>query len=459
MTELEKNTITDILTEKLAQLSEETSNCLKVLSTFKYKNNQYLFDSWIKQLECCRSQIIVHKDLCRTDLIEVDFSKEIYSYFIDKKYRKKAVFYLCNENSGEKTQIEDQETLSRLFTLKYCMPVMQLVPMQLALNARKYMPIETNFDIRLSITEKRKYITFSNIGPQCDDEEINDITKEGTRGQNTKDYFGMGIGLSEVQTILDLHKEWLQTTFDINSDSEFTILNGNRHSVFSVCISFLRQPSNSDIQPLVNDLRNKIPTFLIHNAMDISNSLLDTCDNLIRILKTNENQNKDRLKHVYGLRLSANILLKTVYECVYISNGNSITDIIGKECSLNLKSVFVAITKELRKKYFAEMELDYMGILKAKYTNFQTFEGMRSFILSICELTMKSLRKDAKLEINFDDNQIMMKCDDAGSFTKFKVLINNNEYLKKSYMMCMDFIDFFQGRILINNNNITILLP
>lgn len=459
MTETEKNWVKRTLTKSISQLVVETEDSFRELSLhhFEHEDNQKHFELWLKHLECCCRQLLVHRDLDRTDLIDVDLSKEVLSYFIDKKYKKRVVFYVRNGHDGERNLINDPETLSRLFTINHCLPIMQLVPMQLALNARKYMPTDSSLEVELTIAEKRKYLVFSNVGPLCDAEEIDSITKEGIRGQNTKSYSGMGVGLSEVQTILDLHDEWLGTTFDVDSESEVTEFNGYRHSIFKAEVTYLNNPEYSEIQPAIEDIRNKIPLFLIHNSMDIANSLLDICDHLLTI---NEKTNREWREKVYRLRLFASILFKTVKECIFMTNSQNIQDVLGAECRhFNVENAFRAIAKELCKYRYKNITLDFTGKLKSKYTNLDTWDGMRIFLLAICDLIMKNVRGETVLEIDFEDDQIMIKCSDGAIIQKFANPEQTDDDEKFYFNMYEELIKSLQGKIGIFNKFLTIYLP
>lgn len=457
MTELIGKRITDTLTDSISFCYEDTTQCLENLKKHKFRieTNQIHFEKWLDYLECCRRQILIHKTLDKASLINVDFAKEIQLFFIDKKYKKRVNFFVKKGHGGERKQIEDPDILSKLFSIPNCLSIMSLVPMQLALNARKYMPIETILEVELTITENRNYLVISNIGPQCDEDEINNITEEGARGINTGDYAGMGVGLSEVQTILDIHYDWLETTFDIDSTSKSIIYNGCRHSIFSVEITYLSHPL-SDIKPKLDGFRSKIPVILIHNSMDIANSVLDVCDHLLKI---DEKFNKDWREFVYKLRLSASILLKKVKECIFMSNGGQIYDIFGLDCKhFKIQSCFIAIIKELHKYFYPNILPDINGFLNKKYNYLQTVEGFRTIILAICLLVMDNIHGKSILEVDFDDNQIMLKCEEGADFN---IILDNTEsnYAQKlSFDMCQNFIEYFNGSISISKNKITILL-
>lgn len=457
MTEQTRKRVTDILTEGVSFLYDDTTECLENLRKhkFKFEQNQIHFDKWLDYLDCCRGQILIHKTLDNAKLINVDFAKVIQNYFVDKKYLKRVAFYVQEGLGGEKVRVKDPDELSRLFTIPNCLPIMSLVPMQLALNARKYMPIETVLEVELTRTENRNYLVFTNTGPQCEADEIEVITDEGIRGNNTGDTAGMGIGLSEVQMVLDIHNDWLETTFDVDSTSEFVMLNGFRHSVFKADITYLSHPS-ADIKPKLDGFRNKIPVILIHNSMDIANNVLDVCDHLLKI---DEKYDKEWREFAFKLRLSASILLKKVKECIFMSNGGQIEDIFGLDCKhFKIQYSFIAIIKELQKYYYPNITPDINGFLDRKFNNMQTVEGLRTIILAICQLAMGNIRGEATLEVNFVDNEIMLKCDEWADFTKISNTQESNYAQRLSYEMCQNFIEYYDGRIDLYKNKIIILL-
>ena len=457
MTEEQKQFVTNTLIERISQLFDELEKGLIKLRQhhFCQEKNQNRFEHFLNLLENCLCTLQVHKELDNIDSLEtIDFSKEIMQYF-DSRYNKKVEFYILNDDES-KTLInpENIDELSNYFTVKGCLPIMHLVPMQLALNARKYMPIGTSLEVELNSVPPRNIITFRNIGPQCDSEEIDCITEEGIRGHNTYGYSGMGIGLSEVNTILNMHKKWLGTTFDPKSKKEYISFNGKNHSLFTASVSYRIEPMSFNISPALSDLKEHIPLFLIHNSLDIAKNLYDICDDILKI-RERDNDIEWR-NNIYRLRLFTGLLYKSVDECIFYTNDQDVDKILGSELSkFPIRNALVAIVRNLKESFYPDIELDICeGSLNNKYSQFDTKDGFRVFLLCICDLVMDAIRNNSTLLIDLYDDQISFKCEDAD----YELLENDNDY-SDSFYMSQELIKALGGDMDISKHEVIIYLP
>ena len=136
------------------------------------------------------------------------------------------------------------------------------------------MPRDSFFDIEVNTYANTKEFVFSNIGPYVEECEKDKILKAGYRGGNAKKICstGQGLGLSQINPILQLHKEWVETTFDIriNNSRKPQMIDGIPYSKFSVVLSF-EDKMTGDTGFINTICINSLPDIILHNVMQILN--------------------------------------------------------------------------------------------------------------------------------------------------------------------------------------------
>ncbi len=421
--------IVKLLSNGLVSLSSDCLDCINVLErrTFRLDQIQKQFVSWLNLLKTAYLQIKIHTNLYDDQLVDVNLASDILLQFVDKKKTSKVVhFYIKKGFDGKRLSEKDEPNIRDEFIIKKCLPIMHLVPMQLASNAKKYMPKNSSLDVELTQTELRNVITLKNVGPLCDSNEIELITESRVRGINAQDVIGMGIGLSEVEDILNIHYPWLSTTIDVDSESEPIIFNGRPHSTFTVIISYLNSPSFDSIQHNINNFKQMEDILLLHNSIDIVGNLMEVCD---KILCINErNTDKSWQDSVYKLRLGVSSMQDIIKFCLYKNDKPPIDELLGKDdVSLDVQKLFVAILMELRKYYKKNVNLDFQGQLHKRYTRYSCRDGFRTIVFGLCSLVVECLTKLSTLEINFQEDEIMFKCDDDLNFKKTIQSLENND--------------------------------
>jgi signal transduction histidine kinase len=113
--------------------------------------------------------------------------------------------------------------------------VFELIPFAILDNAIKYSPAGQQISVQVAETPKKIEATFSSIGPQIKEDEIEKIFEKKYRGVNAvgSSSVGTGIGLSNAKTLVQDHfggdimvRQTLER-FAINNvpylDTEFTI--------------------------------------------------------------------------------------------------------------------------------------------------------------------------------------------------------------------------------------------
>lgn len=447
--------ITPTIIESISILYSECENCLKHLNqqSFSYKENQENFSFCKDKLEHYMQQIYVHINLKRTELTSINFYSEINSYFTNKNNHKKVEYHIQHHYEGESELVTDRTILNKYFVIDNCLPIMRLVPMQLANNARKYMPEHSALKVELLTTTHRNYIKLINFGPSCRSYEIDSITCEGVRGSNADGVIGMGIGLSEVDNILSIHKEWLDTTFDIESDDKIVMINSKPHSKFSIEISYSTINSNKEYKYCLDELESKLPMMLIHNSMDITSNLLELCSKTCRINEKNNNLWKGSL---YKLRHEVNRVQDVIKLCLYTSNNKSIDNLLGNTCRVSLENIFNATLKNLCTYYFKGIKYDIEGSLKSVDIG----SAIYVFIFGISSLILESINPNAVIEVTYELDQVVFQCDEPFNvqdiFDKKSNKDNINTINFYRFEMYNSMIKAWNGEIEINNNKIII---
>lgn len=440
--------ITQIIINNITDIYNKCCNCYKILNELKFNHiqNKNRLDLALNRLQNCIQQMSVHMNLADLSPVDIDFYSEICSYF---KNKKEIEFYIQNGYDGELIEMSDSSDLSRLFVVKNCLPIMKLVPMQLVNNAIKYKPKESPLKIELTYTKKRNHIKFINWGPHCDDTEISTLSTNGVRGCHTCDVAGMGIGLSEVKDILSIHKNWLNTTFNLESNDNILIINSIPYSEFIVEISYSAENTTREYREFSNELERRIPIILIHNYQEILSILLEVCKEICNISEKNNNLWKSNL---YQLRTDINLSQNTVKACLFFHNNKSIDNLLGNSCRVNLTNMFTTTISNIQKYYYPNTIYDIQGKLCEKELKSSIYSCVCGLVLFILDSTPQN----SILEITYETNQVIFECDNF--LFKYKLDVNskdeNIEILK--LQMYHSLIKAFGGNIIISENRITI---
>ena len=440
--------VTQIIINNIADIYDKCCACYRILDElqFNHTQNKNRLDLALNRLQNCIQQMSVHMNLADLRPVDIDFYSEICSYF---KNKKELEFYIQDGYDGELIKIPNSSDLSSLFVVKNCLPIMKLVPMQLVNNAIKYKPKETALRIELTYTKERNHIKFINWGPHCDNNEISTLTNKGVRGCHTYDVAGMGIGLSEVKDILSIHKNWLNTTFNLDSNDNILVINSIPYSEFIVEISYSAENTIREYREFSNELERKVPIILMHNYQEILSILLEVCKDICNISERNNNLWKSSL---YQLRTNISLSQNTVKACLFFYNNKSVDNLLGNSCRINLTKTFTTTISNIQKYYYPNTEYDIQGKLCEKELKSSIYSCICGIVLFIFDSTPQNL----ELEVTYETDQVFFDCEKF----KFKYKIDENsqdeniEILK--LQMYHSLIEALDGSIIISENRVII---
>lgn len=401
--------IKKILHEELERLEKEcglfSSNLEQYIPVFKsFRNPDYLnrVIMAIDNIRKIRSQLDMHLQLDDTTITSIDFYSILMVPFEADKRQKGVEFYIQEGLGNEPQPVTDSERLKKEFTIHNCFKSMSLVPMQIASNAYKYMLPNQTLKVVLLKTPKRNIITASNLGPRCGNAELGNLTKAGVRGENSNVTAGMGLGLSQVKQVINMHNILLQANCDISQDDKKILIGDTEYSNFTIKISYLKELSDQAVIFSSSEFFDHIPLIILHNMADIVASLLSTTDKLKR------NKYKEESQYQYlidKLRINVNRTQETMKCCLYIFNGYSTKNLLGNLCEINIGSFFMEMAKLLCKTKYPDISKDISGSGRTVVT----YSAIFPCIYGLCDLILSKVSDD-DIDIMCDEDSITVTC-------------------------------------------------
>lgn len=221
-------------------------------------------------------------------LVDVNFYSIIrnYEHMRNLSREKKNRKYLKFVVNGNDTS--DPNLLNEPFTIHNCMASMKLVPTQLIDNAYKYAPDDTTIVVSFESNGMGKKISFQNLGPRVEDNEISDILYN-KRGKNAikTGVQGQGIGLNVVSSIFDSHK-WLFPAIGVASAETTCSFGKVDYSPFVISLNYDDTDNENEIKRYFNPSDDLIFGYLIHEFIRISPNLCKDAALLYRHSKSTE---------------------------------------------------------------------------------------------------------------------------------------------------------------------------
>ena len=384
---------TNLLIDAYQKLYEYSESLIEEISSILPDEHSLIYE-----LELCMSNIYMHLSLSETEFVDVNIYKELSTSFSGNKSHQTVSFYTKEKFSGDSRLITDFAELNSLFTISNCLPLFRIVPMQIASNAKKYMPDSGELSVTLITKNNDIHILFSNYGPSCTEEDIEHIFEEGFRGEQSDIAAGLGVGLAEIKKIVDLHS-WHEMECDVNSDNKKSILiNGCKYSEFCIELMFSQNHNNFE-QHAIEEVINSTPIILMHNSYDIADKLIRICDGMHRITRCRMESDK--------LRTEVNLFLDKIRYCQYLYNDKkNISYLLANKCRINIGKVFEAIVNNLKRFYYPDLKkLDIRGALKPidSYScMYSVMTGFLYYILSCCD-------SEDDIYIRLEDDTILIE--------------------------------------------------
>ena len=424
--------------------------------------------------------IELHQNLNDTRLTKLDFySALVHNFSSNKNMRKSLVFKVQEGFDGKLKRNLSVEELRHYFTINNCLPMMALVPLQLASNARKYMPADTECEVQLLKTKRTNFITIKNVGPYNNVKELLKIIEEGGRGENSSQVCGMGIGLKQVKDIMDIHKAWLGTEFSVSSGENVFKLNGIPHSHFIVNLCYNSESSNlTDNATLANytDWNEDLPMIIIHNMFGLTYGLQEIIQESLKYLKKSESRLRVNLlrmimnkfvdvlrQYLYAISLNNGELEENEDTGEYIdeeiNEGSRFT--LGNPCDISLHKVSTYTLNNLLCTLYKDKNITCDIQTNQTLSNIVASSAFYSFIVGFLSLILDNVPKnghlDVTLESDSEDNQIEIYCEQYNLCN----FINNNNLsfvTQNRISMYRYMVEKWNGHINCNNNKIILVL-
>ncbi len=301
------------------------------------------------------------RNVCFFDILNSFFTNEV------KLHKEKQIeFFYQDGIDGIERPLDDEEEIRKALTIHDCLPIMSVVPTQLADNAIKYMPRTSSLIVKVIQTNRRKTIEFANYGPALYQDEIFEkIQNPGCRGEYAQhNHIGMGMGLYEVKEIINKHS-WLNPNFSIisnydqNDNNTYTIIEGVPYALFTVRIQFANSTNNALITADDNIHESNL-TIVLHDITQIKNKLYS------QILEIRNNI------HYYSWRNDCNKLqcfldqvteLLSIVDLAISEDDSDIKQIIGDPCEINLQQIITIKMNNFARFFYSNknLRLSYSG--------------------------------------------------------------------------------------------------
>ena len=421
--------IIELIHQGMQTLNEKCHSFEKSISNESINSVRYqeFYNLGITIIHQCCAQLEVHLGLDDVSLTNVNFYKEFRTPFLTGSYYKGVDFFVkeIRDNvEGEEVLLTDEEQLNREFTIHNCMSCMQLVPQQLAGNAKKYSISGQNVKVLLEkdLDYDTNTIYVSNIGPHCTNSEINTIVEEGVsgnevRGANARDVAGMGIGLSEVKDIINLHEAILDTSFDISTNNKVvTVINEKEYSIFTTVISYLTKPKAAVRIPFSKKFSARIPIILLHNSVDIIANLIEATKVLKRIRYRG---NEGFVSTVEQFQIEINKFQDLTKLCLFIRNNYKTDNLLGNVCSINIGNKIKDLVANICRNDYPDLLGDTIHI-EGESLTIDVYSSIFPCLYGFFDYLLCQVSPLAAFDVIIDDYSVEIKCDDI----KFKEIIN-----------------------------------
>jgi hypothetical protein len=282
---------------------------------------------------------------------------------------------------------------------------MKLLPIQVASNALKYMPSLTPLTVLLTLTPRRNYLRFSNLGPKCDVDELELVFDEGYRGGNADNTVGMGVGLSEVQLVMDMHYDWLETTCDVYSEASSFSVNSVEYSEFCLEVTYLPEEKTRSALPDMSEIREKSQVILLHNSFNLIENII-AVSNVFHTVNLKDDMWKEQY-NVFRTYLSC--FQDDVKYCQYLYNDKDVSKILGnRDVLVDVGYIAKKYIANIICTFFPEVRYDIIGHISPVNTS----SCMYSVMFGLLYQLISTMPANVTVEFSFMDKQIHIKCED-----------------------------------------------
>lgn len=396
------------LTKLMTYLDSKISKDGKA-NTFRDFDSRRKIGDAVDKLRPISRLLRLHLNLDDTTLTSVDFYERFNAQFSSERYRKGVDYYIQDGYDGDPVQVTNEKILHEEFMINDCMQSMSLVPINLASNAMKYMLPDQKVEVVLLKTRLRNTITISNDGPK--NENLDKLFEEGVRGGNSE-MAGMGLGLSHIKSVIDIHDPLLKATFDITQDNDIEYkCNGTLYTRFVVKISYLRAAPAQVVNQFEMDFFKRIPLIIMHNMVDILANLFHITDKLQNVYLRGESSQSvaEYLSNVNSFYLDIEKMQETIKRCLYIRNGYSSANLLGNICPIDIGKFSEKIIKMLSKLKYRDLKVNINSV--SRYTRIvDMYSVVYPIMYGLLDLIFSKAENQVDIDINETNIQIYL-CD------------------------------------------------
>lgn len=256
-------------------------NYARKLTSFDYINPENGEKTNILELlKQIAFQLKIHLKLDDTTITTIDFYSIFQAQFDMGRYQKGVEYYIQDGYAGTETLVTDPEKLRQEFEIYDCMDSMNLVPIIIASNARKYMPNGLHVKVVLLKTSIRNIITIAYLSPKDIEDNLKELTEEGYRSIYSSDLACMDHRLAQIKQIIRLHKNLIDANIDMVQKGSVVKIGEVEYSKFCVTITYLRSVFEQTIEPSIEKFAKRIHLIIAHNMVDILANLYFIVDRL-----------------------------------------------------------------------------------------------------------------------------------------------------------------------------------
>lgn len=400
MVKSKEELVNKILFGKLQSFDDACHDFVRGLDSFTFNSPRFkaIVEDYKRKMNNYSDQIFTHQKLDDTEIVTKNFFDTFNSFFDSAQFDKGVEYYIKNGLEADPVLVEDEATLRQEFVIPYCLNSIDLVTLNVASNARKYSPNSSKVMVTLTNEDTYKYIEIVNYGPKCDDSEIDALSGDFKRGQNADYIAGMGLGASQIRSIIHLHKKMIDAEYHFRSSKNVVMMDGIPFSTFTTTISYNTVLQDDDLEGQIEEVKRRIPLIILHNMGGIVSNILFATNKLFSVRYRGD----EEWRRYLSIQISnINDIQDTIRMCLYIECGFSTEYLLGNTCSVDVEKVL-----ENTLNYLCERKYKNKNItLKVKGGLYivESYSALYSILYGLCDVICASLPKYSTLYLEMDE--------------------------------------------------------
>lgn len=412
---MNEDLIRNLLIEYMERLHNDSQAFVNGLKPYESQFKSDRFRSAINEFKICMEtfskQISTHMKLDNTEITSCNFYKDFNSFFDSNRYHKEVDYYIQNGFGEEKILVNAPDVLEKEFNIPYCYKSMSVVPINIASNAKKYIPDGGHVTVLLTKEDTYKYITIINAGPKCEDSEIDTISEENIRGKNSDVIAGMGLGTSQIKTVIGMHKALIDTSFHMKSDKNAITINGTPYSQFTTSFSFNTILSENKLLEASDNFKSRISLIILHNMGEITSNILNATRNLRNSISFKGDYDWKRYANLQIV--NTNRMQNIMKVCLFVKNEFKTNYLLGNACEVSAEQTIINNLDSLRKfcYNYKNISITYSGNL----SSISSYSVVYPILFGLSDMILKSIPNESQLSVTFDadDDSISFYSEEA----------------------------------------------